>query len=333
MFNWGAIHGVAADAPRTETAKMTDHSRLHAYLHGEAKYHVLPVPTPLDRLPALTFVAEQLPTTRSAEEMGKLGRIASFYDLRETADAFLSAAKAAKEDIPRAAAAIGAVAWEGNAEEFAEAQKEFSALLRRADVEQDRNILFETSFALGPRVGSEPLKQAIAGAVNDLRARLRTKSDPMLENRVARLEEFTGLELAELDQANKLRTTLEALPEDARRPRLVELYLDDSPDSTPRLAAWAGLKLLRSPVRQTVAPEFLAQAAKYNRRDADRQAELDIVRARALRAAEYFGARLPDADRTWLASQKDMGTDLLALRPNWEYPAPHAHGPVEPDEG
>ena len=148
----------------------------------------------------------------------------------------------------------------------------------------------------------------------------------MVENRIDRLNEFAGLEVVNLEKANLIRAGIESLAsEEARLLRLVEMYLDDTPDSTPRLAEWSGLKLLRVPVREKIAPQFLAQAEKYGRRDPERQVELDAVRARALRAAEFFGAVLNKPAQQWLAGQSDAGTDLLALRPHWVYPAPHAH--------
>lgn len=341
MFNWLPIYADSSDpgpGPQTETTKMNglNDPRLPAYLHGEAKYHVLPVPTPLDRAAAAAFVATQLPLARSSEDVSKLARLAMFYDLKETADAFLSVAKLAGRepaDPVRASAAVSAVAWIGDPDQFAQAQTQFAELVRQSDFETHRLALLDVNYALGPRVGSEPLKQAHSAAVARLRSQLaglRQKGQPaevtLLENRVARLEEFAGLEIANLDKANKIRSAIEALPgEAARLPRLVELYLDDTPDSTPQLADWAGLKLLRLTEREIIGPEFLAQAGRYNRRNPERQAELDAVRARALRAAEFFGVTLPKPEQEWLAGQKDAGTDLLALRSRWVYPAPHTH--------
>ncbi len=341
MVNWLPIAGTAADrgfGPQTAKTNMNglDDARLPAYLHGEAKYHVLPVPTPLDRATALAFVVKELPQVHSSEEALKLSRLTVFYDLRETADSFNALGKFTEREpheVARTAAAIIAVAWVGDAEQFAKAQANFAALLGRAEIEPHRHTLHDANYALGPREGTDRLKQALASAVARLRAshaelakKGRSPELDMLENRVARLNEFVGLEVANLDRANKLRAVLEGLPDDdARVPRLIELYLDDAPDSTPQLADWAGLRLLRVPTREQIAPGFLTQTRRYEKRDPARQPELDAVRARALRAAEFFGARLADADQQWLARQKDAGTDLLALRPNWQYPAPHAH--------
>jgi len=44
-----------------------------------------------------------------------------------------------------------------------------------------------------------------------------------------------------------------------------------------------------------------------------------LLRARSLRAADYFGLPLAQADREWLDQQADDGSDIIALRPNWKY--------------
>lgn len=53
--------------------------------------------------------------------------------------------------------------------------------------------------------------------------------------------------------------------------------------------------------------------------DDDIQLELDLARARCLRAAIFFGILLTDEDAEWLARQNDHGTDLLAVRTDWDY--------------
>jgi len=53
--------------------------------------------------------------------------------------------------------------------------------------------------------------------------------------------------------------------------------------------------------------------------DDDIQLELDLARARCLRAAIFFGISLTDEDAEWLARQNDHGTDLLAIRTDWNY--------------
>jgi hypothetical protein len=60
-------------------------------------------------------------------------------------------------------------------------------------------------------------------------------------------------------------------------------------------------------LRSRIAAEFMA-AATANAKD-------DLIRARALRAAAYFGATLSQQDHEWLQDQPDPGADPLVLRP------------------
>jgi hypothetical protein len=55
----------------------------------------------------------------------------------------------------------------------------------------------------------------------------------------------------------------------------------------------------------------------------DPRLEADLARASCLRAAVFFGAKLGPDDADWLTGRDDPGTDLLALRPGWKYPAGH----------
>jgi hypothetical protein len=52
--------------------------------------------------------------------------------------------------------------------------------------------------------------------------------------------------------------------------------------------------------------------------EADRR-ELELKRARCLRAVLFFGGELDEDATAWLAEQQDHGGDVLALRPDWRY--------------
>ena len=90
---------------------------------------------------------------------------------------------------------------------------------------------------------------------------------------------------------------------------LVAYALETLNDSTPELSFWASMRLLAfdAALRSNVAAEFSAAAAA-NAKD-------DLIRARALRAAAYFGAALTESDHQWLEHQPDPGVDPLVLRP------------------
>lgn len=306
-----------------------DTSRLEGYLHADTKYNVVPVPTPVARATALDFVTRELARPKQGGELAALARLAIFYDLHETAEGFLALTKPGlpeEGDVPRMAAALTAVAWLGDDAAFAEAAARFSKLALRADLDLHRATLLDAADAFGPRLGSAPLRAAVSAAIARIQAEQNAlkpeEANPrrldVFENRRARLEEFDRFELGHLDRANTLREAISALPEAERLKRLAALYLRDAPDATERLAGWAALKLIRLPEPARSAAEFVRLAAIDDKNE--------VRRARALRAAEFFGQRLPVPQEVWLASHADGGTDPLALRPHWKYPSPHSHG-------
>ena len=79
--------------------------------------------------------------------------------------------------------------------------------------------------------------------------------------------------------------------------------------------------------RELIAGEFHKDALSRRGKleDERKQARRDLYRARSLRAAYYFGHAGEPEDRVWLGSQPDPGTDVLALRPDWEYPMACGH--------
>ena len=310
--------------------------QLEAYAHADSKYNLLPIPTPIPKGVALAFVTRELPHVHGVDGTVQLSRLAVFYDLRETAGGFLALLKLGEpepHDFLRSAAALSAVGWLGDADQFAKAAAYFSALAKRADLELHQGALLDTAYALGPRLGSEPLRQAVGAVIADLEATHRQQTQQgagvrqldILENRVARLQEFSKFELAALDKANALCKTIDDLPPRTQIARLAELYLGDAPESTSRLGDWAAIRLLRIDSRPEIAAEFMALSKRYEKANPERQKELDASRARTLRAAGFFGAHLADPQRHWLAEREDAGADPLALRPDWKYPAPHVH--------
>jgi hypothetical protein len=192
-------------------------------------------------------------------------------------------------------------------------------------------LVLRAAYSLGPQESTENLKSAVRSAISSLQTRLQelkkapTKTPAeidVLESRQDRLEEFLNLEIPRLEQANAVRVSIDAMPEDKRIALLCGLYLGNSARATPPQVEWAAYKLVRlnAKLHPSIAKEFLAQAALNHQTDPDRQTHFDLVRARSLRAAEYFGAILEAPMKLWLVKQKDHGTDLLALRPDWEYP-------------
>jgi len=127
-----------------------------------------------------------------------------------------------------------------------------------------------------------------------------------------------------------VRKAIDALPTaQDKAPRLVAIYCETGAESGASLVWWSANTMVRLAVdaaaRAALVEALLKVARDHAKIDEKKQPELDSVRARALRAAAYFEAVLDHDDADWLASQKDVGTDILTLRPDWVYAAPHGH--------
>ena len=114
-----------------------------------------------------------------------------------------------------------------------------------------------------------------------------------------------------VDRAFSRRQRIDAMAPPAQIQPLVAYSLSTLKESSPQLSYWASMRLLRldAALRSQIAGEFLAASSAHS--------SDDLIRARALRAAEYFGSALTEEDRKWLAGQTDTGTDPLALRPRY----------------
>ena len=115
--------------------------------------------------------------------------------------------------------------------------------------------------------------------------------------------------------------------------KLANVYCETGLESGPNFVWWSANTIMRQAADAKDGPAFrmaaiveLVQIADNNaKEDKKRQKQMDLTRARALRAALYFTAPLDQKDIFWLSQQRDPGTDLLALRPKWLYAVPHPH--------
>jgi len=323
-----ALTAKSQEGKRTMTAAPPDDQvRLQAYFDTETKYHPAPVPTPLDRAAAIVFVNARVNRSTTPDHMRKLMRLAVFYDLHETAAAFSSALTSAETqsgDITRSALCLIALAWIGGPAQQSAAQQYYHALQGRANIDSDRDIMLEVVEAFGPREGTGAHRQWVESNVRDFESRLRQEQArnnvpgaKLMQEKINALTEYLNIQLAGIDRAFALRQRIEATSPSMQIQSLVPLSLAASPEATPELSYWASMRLLRlaSTLRNQIAAEFYRGATISPRPGQD------LFRARALRAAEYFGQALPEPDRRWLSGQPDTGTDPLVLRPNYYLPA------------
>jgi hypothetical protein len=302
-------------------AQPPDEQRLQAYYDADTKYLQAPVPTPLDRATAVAFVNSHVSRDTPPGKMRKLMRLAVFYDLRETAAAFagvLKGGESAPKDFVRSAMCLIALAWIGDAGQQTAARQYFHSLQQRADVEEQRDTMLEVVEAFGPSEGTGAHRQWIQSAIAVLESRLRQEEKNgnipgmnLMREKINALTEYLNVQLPIVERALQIRQRIEAMqPADRQIQPLVTYALGTIAGSSPALSYWASMRLLRleAAYRAGIGTAFANSAPSDN----------DLIRARALRAADYFGHPLSDTDQAWLATQPDSGIDSLARRP-WKY--------------
>ena len=298
----------------------TDVERLQRYYDTSSKYFLAPVPAPLDRAVAIAFVNGNVSRTTSPEKMRKLMRLAVFYDLRETALTFIGALTGAEQDpadFLRSGLALIALAWIGDQSQQSRAQEYYRVLQSRANVDLHRDIMLEVVEAFGPREGTGAHRQWIQAAIRSLEERRRqeqanrnVQGANLAEEKIKALSEYLNIQLARVDRAFALRQMIESLAPAGQIAQLVPLSLATTPESTPQLVFWASMRLIRlaQTAREQIAAAFSAHAAELVRPGQE------LFRARALRAAEFFGHPVAAPDSAWLGGHPDTGADPLVLR-------------------
>jgi hypothetical protein len=320
-----------------------DQDRLIGYLHANPKYFSVPVPTPLARSVVVDFLSAALKSPQPLETLRKLVRLAVFYDVREVApefDSLLAGHDREAGDTRRFALAIIALTWIGDDQQKLRAKNHFESLLKGFPDKSHRDRMLEACDALGPREGTQALRDWVARAIAQLnsnleRLRQQKQSDEAesSEDQIDELEEFIAVDLAAQDRTNTIRNSIDSRPSvDDVIPQIALLYIGDAPEATPPLSEWAGMKLVRlaNPAdnyRTRIAAQFVDISKRYQTAEEKQRAQAILFRTRALRAAEFFGQKLDSANSSWLAAQPDSGIDSLALRPNWKYPAGPAAKP------
>jgi hypothetical protein len=311
-----------------------DEQRLRGYLNTSIKYHVVPVPAPLDRNAAVAMVRREVTPQQTVDKMRKLMRLAVFYDLQETADVFgalLNRQEKDAQSVVRSALAIRALAWIGTNQQRLFAENYFNHLLGIARVGPHRSELLAAADELGSGQAIANLKSWVSQAIRREQARLteaKAKKNQAAkegtEDRIDELEDFIASDVAAVEEGIGTRRKVIGSPGfQGQVSYPVSLYLEEAEEATPSLAYWAAMYLIRvaqqaAQMPPAIAQEFYHRAASQER--AGDPQEGVVVRGRALRAAEFFGLKLDDANRAWLSRQPDEGTDPLALRPNWNYP-------------
>ncbi len=304
-----------------QPAEQDTRQQIEAYLEADGLYSIVPIPAPLDVAVALEVCLPKIGPETSEEELTRLSRLTVFHDLKETAGAWDKLLQRL-DDVPKSAAAIIALAWLGDKEQHSRAAALYRSWLKRADPDRDRPLTAAVCAALGPAVGTGDLK---AWAENAAEALVRGNPSRNDQLRAEMIRQFANLDIPEIDRDFEAR---EKIGEEGAIGRLAGIYCDAAPESHSATIWWSAVTLNRlakdAEARKEIAERF-ASIARREGRDEDGQEEIDAIREAALRAAEFYDAELPMTDRLWLGKREDYGALLLVLRPNWIFPAPHAH--------
>ncbi len=190
--------------------------------------------------------------------------------------------------------------------------------------------------------------------IEDTRRNKGAEQAELVHAQKVTVEEYRTTNGPRLERIGAQRVKLLALAsDDAKIKALVPLAIAETPESSKEIQYWSTIMLLRlggttdpvsvdpgkaAPVesdevkarranRELIATEFHKDAASRRAKieDERKQTRQHLYRARSLRAAYYFGHAGEPQDRVWLGMQVDPGTDVLALRPDWEYPAACGH--------
>lgn len=322
----GSALGFGATPQKGKPAMYPDPSRdaerLQRYLETDSKHNPSPVPTPLDRGRAVQLIGSETNPAAPPAKLRKLMRLAVFYDLRETAGSFaglLGGGESEPEDIARSALALIALAWVGDPGQRARAQEYYHGLQDRADIDRQHDAMLEVVEAFGPREGTGYHRRWVQTAIGSLTEGLKSAqaghnvaAAKLAQEKINGLTEYLNLQLTRVDRTFSLRQRIEAADAPTEVKPLVTLVLANTPEATPPLSYWAAMRLLRlgPVVGGQIAAEFSSQAAALTR--ADQQ----LYRARALRAAQFFGVAPAESDQEFLDSHPDTLTDPLVLRPD-----------------
>ena len=314
---------------------------LQNYMSVEVKYDPAPVPPRVDRDTTIDFIRKALADDKHEpaellENTWQLVLLAVFHDLGEAAGDFMKPLNRMEQqphEYKRSAMLLFAVAWIGSQSEADEAWKYFEMHLTRADPYRTRPDMLRTCDAFGPTHDTRKLREWVQKELDRAKQTIlkhESQGDTELaaheQNRANELDEFLRFKVTEVDEANTIKERLLKAQPEAQTRTLVSLYLEDSTEFRMPLAFWSAMTLLRNArasgkVRDQIAGEFADRAALYDKQDPNKQTELDAMRAKCLRAADFFGHSLPQEEIDWLAEQPDEGVEELALRPKWQYGA------------
>jgi len=331
------------------TLDLRTKKRVDAYLEADIRYSVAPIPTPVEPATAAAVITPLILRTSDLEHLSRAARLAIFHDLTATAGSWarmLGGGEADADAVGKTAWSIAALAWLGDAEQRARAATAFNELLLRADPERSHAELLEAALALGTTAHRDSLRSCIERRASQLQAESKRpepgrppEAAAHLSIRADQLLQLVRVQLPRWQRSIDVRNRTVALAPTQRAPKLAALYCETDPESDTPLVWWSACALVRLPfttdkdgrrqpdgdLRTAIAAAFMAIADAHDKKDPDDQEEIDMTRQRALHAAVFFSGVPTEQEREWLYTRPERGVDLLVLRPDFVYPAPHSH--------
>lgn len=327
---------------------------IRGFLIADSKYDIVPVPTGLDPKNVLNVVRKELIASGSTQKLQKLSELTIFYNLKNlSADflTFLIENEKNKGNCDLSLICIITLVWIAEDQDLLQAQNYFQKLLQRTIFPDNRHMILQTCNALNSQQALSQVKAWLHSQTNqidrkieELKGQSTTTDIRRFEEKKKAIESFLKNDVGKLEAYINERIAIETVNDSSERLKKITLfYLHDFSEQW----YWAAMKLIRQAgqsdeARQAVALGFLKLSQAYvidDKRyeqleaqyDEDDDAQYDdtelvelhsaiLKRTRCLRAAEFFGDDLNDENSAWLSRQEDMGTDPLALRPDWKYP-------------
>jgi hypothetical protein len=304
-------------APLPHPPKLVVFAQLDRFLHGKAPIHIRQVPWPVDRNHILEYLRERLEngamSTLAASRIPVLAEAYLLSELPALVLPMLQAPVTADTDPRTLASLCAAVGRVGTREEVSSAVRYYDSLFERPQSGEVLLELVPVRDALGPVASSGGLRTAIEQRSIELISEGGFESEVQGQD----LDEIGANALQDIDWADIARRRFAQLDGDeARLALLLEIYLERSDyGGEAFLIPWAVREIRKCAQhgggRQVIDACQAGVDSLRNARDAEPDASFWSVRL--LRAIEFFGGDLAEADREFLEQHAEEQKDPLSI--------------------
>lgn len=293
----------------------TPFSNAEGFIFHSDEYSRELIPRQLNIAEVVMFIESRIDNSTRLVPLQQAEKLVDFYDLQEVLPHFerlLNRREASNTDLMRSAIEVRIVARVGTraASDFAGAY--YLYLAQRADTTALLDLLISVYEALGSAADPRPLAGAIAQRLQTLEPQVKTNPDLIHEFQT--LERLSAYTLPRAVQANQAKDRVRSILNPAQRiEEEVNIYLGLKPGFPEILPAWAARQLRREvwadrPEQQTVRADsparrselvaaFRAALGRVEGNQTMPQGQKDFIVGSCLRAVEFFGGALSEAER------------------------------------